>query len=54
MTVRVTTRCPGQASCAGLLRAKLGDSFKAGIVVYSGAHTPPMADRIWALPLSEL
>ncbi len=37
-----------------LLRAKLGDRFKAGIVVYSGAHTLPMADRIWAVPLSGL
>jgi predicted AAA+ superfamily ATPase len=37
-----------------LLRAKLGDRFKAGIVVYSGAHTLPMAARIWALPLSGL
>lgn len=37
-----------------LLRAKLGARFKAGIVVYSGEHTLPMADRIWALPLSGL
>ncbi len=33
------------------LRGKLGARFKAGVVVYSGEHTLPMADRIWALPL---
>jgi predicted AAA+ superfamily ATPase len=37
-----------------LLRTKLGARFKAGVVVYSGEHTLPMADRIWALPLSGL
>ncbi len=37
-----------------LLRVKLGNRFKAGIVVYSGAHTLPMADRIWCLPLAGL
>lgn len=34
-----------------LLRAKLGDRFKAGVVVYSGEHALPLDDRIWALPL---
>ena len=37
-----------------LLRAKLGVRFKAGVVVYSGEHTLPMAERVWALPLSGL
>lgn len=37
-----------------LLRRRLGTRFKAGIVVYSGEHTLPMADRIWAVPLSGL
>jgi predicted AAA+ superfamily ATPase len=37
-----------------LLRTKLGARFKAGIVVYSGEHTLPMTDRIWAVPLSGL
>jgi predicted AAA+ superfamily ATPase len=37
-----------------LLRAKLGARFKAGVVIYSGEHTLPMADRIWAVPLSGL
>jgi len=37
-----------------LLRTKLGARFKAGIVVYSGEHTLPMGDRIWALPLAGL
>lgn len=37
-----------------LLRARLGRRFKAGIVVYSGEHTLPMTDRVWATPLSGL
>lgn len=37
-----------------LLRRKLGTRFKAGIVVYSGEHTLPLGDRIWAVPLSGL
>lgn len=37
-----------------LLRNKLGPRFKAGIVVYSGEHTLPLDDRIWALPISGL
>ena len=37
-----------------LLRRKLGARFKAGIVIYSGEHTLPVADRIWAVPLSGL
>ena len=37
-----------------LLREKLGQRFKTGVVVYSGAHTLPIDDRIWALPISGL
>jgi predicted AAA+ superfamily ATPase len=37
-----------------LLRDKLGARFKAGIIVYSGEHTVPIADRIWAMPVSGL
>jgi uncharacterized protein len=37
-----------------LLRDKLGSRFKAGIVVYSGEHTLPLGDRIWAVPISGL
>jgi hypothetical protein len=37
-----------------LLRDKLGPRFKAGVVIYSGAHTLPLGDRIWAVPLSGL
>lgn len=38
----------------GKLRDRLGDRFKAGIVIYSGASTVPLADRIWAVPISGL
>jgi predicted AAA+ superfamily ATPase len=37
-----------------LLRDKLGGRFKAGIIVYTGEHTLPIADRIWAVPVSGL
>jgi len=37
-----------------VLRDKLGERFKTGIVVYSGEHTLPIDDRIWAVPLSGL
>jgi predicted AAA+ superfamily ATPase len=37
-----------------LLRDKLGQRFKTGVVVYSGEHTLPLGDRLWALPISGL
>ena len=37
-----------------VLRDKLGERFKAGVVVYSGEHTLPIEDRIWAVPISGL
>ncbi|HTW40793.1 MAG TPA: ATP-binding protein [Solirubrobacteraceae bacterium] len=37
-----------------LLRERLGGRFKAGVIVYSGAHTLPIEDRIWAMPISGL
>lgn len=37
-----------------LLRDKLGPRFKAGVIIYSGEHTLPIGDRIWAMPVSGL
>jgi hypothetical protein len=37
-----------------LLRDKLGPRFKTGVIVYTGEHTLPIDDRIWAVPLSGL
>lgn len=37
-----------------LLRDKLGPRFKIGVVVYSGEHTLPIGDRVWAAPLRGL
>lgn len=37
-----------------LLRDKLGDRFKAGIVAYTGQHTVRLDDRIWAVPIAAL
>jgi hypothetical protein len=37
-----------------VLRDKLGERFKTGVVIYSGEHTLPIDDRIWAVPISGL
>jgi predicted AAA+ superfamily ATPase len=36
------------------LRDGRGATFKAGAVIYAGAQTLPLGDRLWALPLSSL
>lgn len=36
------------------LRDKLGDRFKAGVVLYTGSTTLPIGERIWAVPLRGL
>lgn len=36
------------------LRDKLGSRFKVGVVVYTGSHTLPLGERIWAMPVSGL
>jgi uncharacterized protein len=37
-----------------LLRDKLGDRFKCGIVLYTGEHTLPLGERTWAVPVCGL
>jgi uncharacterized protein len=36
------------------LRSKLGDRFKAGVLLYTGPNTVPFGDRLAAVPLSGL
>lgn len=36
------------------VRDKLGERFKSGVVIYAGAQTVPLGDRIYAVPLSGL
>lgn len=36
------------------LRNSRGDDFAAGIVIYTGAKTVPLGDRLWAVPISAL
>jgi uncharacterized protein len=36
------------------LRDARGERFKAGAVIYTGAETRPLTERIWALPVSAL
>jgi predicted AAA+ superfamily ATPase len=37
-----------------LLRDQLGKRFVRGIVMYTGEHTLPFGDRIWAMPVDAL
>lgn len=48
------TASPSDAYGLRLLRDKLGRRFKAGVVVYSGEHTLPLGERIWAMPVRGL
>lgn len=36
------------------LRDKRGDSFRCGVIIYTGAQTIPLGDRLFAVPLSGL
>jgi hypothetical protein len=36
------------------LRDQLGDRFVAGFVTHAGADSYELADRIWALPITDL
>lgn len=47
---------PADGDFAGLrrLRDKLGDRFKAGVVIHSGADTLPFGDRLAAVPVGGL
>ena len=41
---------------AGLryLQQVAGDSFRAGIVLYTGKEVLPMGENLWAMPISTL
>lgn len=45
---------PSKSDFSGLahLRDKLGDRFKAGVVIHTGAETLPFGDRLWAVPVA--
>ncbi|MEO6859566.1 MAG: ATP-binding protein [Solirubrobacteraceae bacterium] len=45
---------PADARGLRLLRDKLGPRFKTGVVIFSGEHTLPLGDRLWAVPISGL
>ena len=36
------------------LRDARGERFRAGVVIYTGARTVPLGDRVWAVPVSGL
>jgi predicted AAA+ superfamily ATPase len=46
----------GREDFTGLrrLRDKLGTRFGCGVVLYTGEHTLPFGDRLWAVPLAGL
>jgi uncharacterized protein len=37
-----------------MMRDRLGDRFKTGLVVHAGSNALPLGDRIWAVPVSAL
>jgi predicted AAA+ superfamily ATPase len=37
-----------------MLRNKLGDRFKTGLVIHAGSQLLPLGNRIWAVPVSAL
>ena len=45
---------PSHARHLAWLRDKLGDRFKAGVVLHTGPARIPLGDRIEALPISTL
>jgi len=47
---------PHESDFNGLahLRDRLGDKFKAGVVLNTGSQTLPFGDRLWAVPVSAL
>ncbi|HET6571171.1 MAG TPA: ATP-binding protein [Solirubrobacterales bacterium] len=47
---------PSESDFSGLayLRDRLGDRFKAGAVVHTGAETLPFGERLWAVPVTAL
>jgi uncharacterized protein len=47
---------PHEGDFRGLahLRDRLGDKFKAGVVLNTGSETLPFGDRLWAAPVSAL
>lgn len=47
---------PRASDFSGLayLRDELGDRFRAGAVIHTGAETLPFGERLWAVPVSGL
>ncbi|MGH3923328.1 MAG: hypothetical protein ACRDTT_10740, partial [Pseudonocardiaceae bacterium] len=35
-------------------RDRFGPRFTVGLVIHTGAHTLPLGDRLWAVPISAL
>jgi hypothetical protein len=48
------TVAPKDHRAMGKLRDARDGRFKAGIVLYTGAQTVPLGDRLWAVPISAL
>ena len=45
---------PGVDRTLRRLRDGLGDRFRAGVVIYTGADTIPFGEPLWAVPVSGL
>jgi hypothetical protein len=49
-----TSPAKGDLRAMEQLRDELGDRFVRGILLYTGEHTMPFGDRIWAMPIDAL
>jgi predicted AAA+ superfamily ATPase len=50
----VATVRPEDYRAMAKLRDARGGSFVAGVVLYTGADTKPLTEKIWAVPISAL
>jgi hypothetical protein len=48
------TISPGDFRGLRFLRDELGDRFNRGVLLYTGEHTLPFGDRLWAMPIDAL
>nr|NLI50186.1 ATP-binding protein [Propionibacterium sp.] len=49
-----STITPRDAAHLAWLRDHLGDAFRRGVVLHTGASTFPLGDRLWAAPIATL
>ena len=51
--MRLVRRLPGLAGIDAF-RARYGERFRRGLVMYAGRHVLPLGNAVWAVPISVL